>query len=195
MPTPRDGTHQHPELESLPPRISLLMKWQAITGIDIEFILWLLGLDAILCAYNIVACVLGRFFLDHFHLWKQSIPPDARSIDKYGELIAAFLAGCLSLPATLGLVYMCLRIDDMLDAQGKRFQILGHDILPFALILFMIFSMVPIAGAIVHPGLHYVKADSMLAVYWFGSLLIVSSLALITAILIAGRQLRLKAFG
>ncbi|KAH8824911.1 hypothetical protein DL96DRAFT_1611256 [Flagelloscypha sp. PMI_526] len=183
MPTPREGTLQHRDLESLSPRpFFRLPKWLA--SIDVEFVNSFFFFFVAVSIYNTVACALGRFFLDHFHLWNRTIPPDARSLDKHGELVAAFLASCLSLIATVAILYLCTFLDDVLRVRGKNFEILTHNPSILGIIIFSVVTMVPVAGAIIHPGLHYVNPVSMLAVYGFGSVLLIPSLALLFVIVV-----------
>ncbi|KAH8813667.1 hypothetical protein DL96DRAFT_1685035 [Flagelloscypha sp. PMI_526] len=70
----------------------------------IKFISWLLGITLAFTVYNIGACALGRFLLDHFHLWDRNIPPDASELNKHAELIAALLASWLSTLAAIGVI-------------------------------------------------------------------------------------------
>ncbi|KAH8796877.1 hypothetical protein DL96DRAFT_1010581 [Flagelloscypha sp. PMI_526] len=98
MPTPYPGTVQQPDVENIyqPPK-------RRRTA-DLKLIVQLMEISISSCVHGVTCCALGRFMLDHFHLWQSRwiIPPGVPSIEKHAELIAAFLAGCLTGPATYG---------------------------------------------------------------------------------------------
>ncbi|KAH8813668.1 hypothetical protein DL96DRAFT_1715983 [Flagelloscypha sp. PMI_526] len=171
MPTPKQGTLQHRELEALVPPYS---RYAAVKGFLNDWLApigWVLGITIFSAAYNIGACALGRFFLDQFHLWDRRIPSEASSLDKHAELYAALLAGCVSTPVAIGLLIMFFMIDDILDRRfNMNFQFLSSLSRIVALIVAIEWTFLPICAAIIHPRYKYVNPISILGVYWFGSL-------------------------
>ncbi|KAH8824036.1 hypothetical protein DL96DRAFT_1818735 [Flagelloscypha sp. PMI_526] len=171
MPTPRVGTIQHPELGTLhtpyvKSRVNTVIREWTI------FLLWLLGITAAVVTYNIGACALGRFFLDHFHLWNRRIPSSASSLDKHAELLGVLLAGCLSTPLTLELILAIFKVEDISRRRGGTVEIIDSSDKAVALLIFVDWTLIPISGAIIHPRYQYVNPVSLLGVYWFGNVVL-----------------------
>ncbi|KAH8824037.1 hypothetical protein DL96DRAFT_1818736 [Flagelloscypha sp. PMI_526] len=171
MPTPREGTIQHHELGTLYVPYSR-SRVNAFINDWLIPIAWLLPVTAAIAAYNIGVCALGRFFLDHFHLWNRRISSSASSLDKHAELLAVLLAGCLSTPVTLGLALAIFEVEDMLERKGRRIEILDSMVKAVVVLFFVNWILVPISGAILHPRYQYVTPVSLLGVYWFGNLVL-----------------------
>ncbi|KAH8813825.1 hypothetical protein DL96DRAFT_1625474 [Flagelloscypha sp. PMI_526] len=109
--TPRVGTEQQPDLESLTPpppsTFQFIQKsFQSFKDDPVYyFIMWslwsiifLIAAGAV-SAYNVLVGVTGRHILDHYSLWQRALPPNKPSIpdhSKDGDLIAAATAGVLS---------------------------------------------------------------------------------------------------
>ncbi|KAH8813696.1 hypothetical protein DL96DRAFT_1625163 [Flagelloscypha sp. PMI_526] len=174
MPTPRAGTHQEQDLENLytPYKKSWVSKYLKPT-------FWVVVFTVICCGYNIAACAIGRFFLDFFRLWKSTIPQGTPGIDKHAELIAAFVAGCLATPATFGFLRVLVRIDELLKKQGVDYQLLDHSKTILWSYVFMTWVLVLVTGAVFHLRFQHVSVVTMLAVFGFGSLLLVPTIGLL----------------
>ncbi|KAH8813670.1 hypothetical protein DL96DRAFT_1625075, partial [Flagelloscypha sp. PMI_526] len=171
--TPRVGTVQHLELEAQVQASDSTMK--RIIEDWLIPIAQLLGVTAAIAAYNIGACALGRFFLDHFHIWDRQIPTDASHINKYAELFAALLASCLSTPVAFGLIFMLfIYVDEFLDRLEIKFQFLDDATVSTMIIITFLteWSLIPVAAAIFHPRFHSVNPVSLLGVYGFGTLVL-----------------------
>ncbi|KAH8834698.1 hypothetical protein DL96DRAFT_1701727 [Flagelloscypha sp. PMI_526] len=175
MVTPREGTVQHQDLEALPP-YSKSGIWFHYGKPTASILAWIAGV----CAYNVSTCALGRFFLDHFHLWTRIIPSDAPTLDKHAELIVALLAGCLSIPLTILTYVIVDDLDRMLWVQGYRFQFTNIDNIIVWILVVALLTLFPATAALIHLKFHHVTPVSTLAVFGFGSLITLpSSLALI----------------
>ncbi|KAH8795131.1 hypothetical protein DL96DRAFT_1723782 [Flagelloscypha sp. PMI_526] len=172
MTAPRGGTLQQGELESLHPPYP---RFAAVKEFIDEWMLpiaWIIGFTALGAAYNIGACALGRFFLDHFHLWNRIIPADASSLDKRAEYFAGLIASCLSIPVATVLIAALFVMEDVLDRRGKRFRPLASLSNIVILITFTEWCLLPVSGAIIHTRFYYVNPISLMGVYWFGSLVL-----------------------
>ncbi|KAH8824038.1 hypothetical protein DL96DRAFT_1713394 [Flagelloscypha sp. PMI_526] len=170
MPTPRAGTMKHDELRTLyapysRPKVDVFIDGWLIP------IAWLFLVAVVIAAYNVGVCALGRFFLDHFHLWNRGIPSSASSRDKHAELFAVLLAGCLSFPIFLALTLASLKFEVVLERRGRRVEILDTR-KAVALQVFINWIFVPVSGAIIHPRYQYTNPISILGVYWFGNLVL-----------------------
>ncbi|KAH8795129.1 hypothetical protein DL96DRAFT_1690426, partial [Flagelloscypha sp. PMI_526] len=115
--------------------------------------------------------------LDHFRLWDRVIPPDVPKIERHAELIAALLAGWLSSPVAIGLL-LILRfgVDSWLRRAELKFRFLDHISTVVVVVLLSEWSLLLVAGAMLHPRFHYVDPISLLGIYCFGSLLLVPPL-------------------
>ncbi|KAH8796823.1 hypothetical protein DL96DRAFT_1643301 [Flagelloscypha sp. PMI_526] len=173
MATPYLGTIQHPDIESLivyrPPKRQC--------PYDLQLPLILLEINVASCIHTITCCALGRFMLDHFHLWRSTwiIPSDAPGIEKHAELIAALLAGSLAGPGLYGGGHVA---DAMISAElDKRFRDLRRrtripigNIPLWGVYFLILWALLAITGAVLHPRFHYLTAGSILGVYGFGAL-------------------------
>ncbi|KAH8796849.1 hypothetical protein DL96DRAFT_1643354 [Flagelloscypha sp. PMI_526] len=166
MPTPHPGTIQEPDLENIyqPPK----RRWPFDLLLSIQIVEISIGS----CIHNVACCALGRFMLDHFHLWNSRwiIPPDAPSIEKHAELIPAFVAGCLAGPATYG---GAVAADSFIIALRKRhvqIRIPRGDGGVWAIYLLSLWILMAVIGAILHPRFRYVNVGSILGVFGFGNL-------------------------
>ncbi|KAH8834696.1 hypothetical protein DL96DRAFT_1701725 [Flagelloscypha sp. PMI_526] len=185
MVTPQEGTIQHQDLEALqlPPHSKPVKSW--LTTYSLKLIspsrneggsttrttALILACIAGVCAYNISTCALGRFFLDHFHLWTRTMSPDAPTVEKHAELIVALLAGCVSVPLTILTFAIVDDLDRELWIQGWRFQIMNiHNIIIWIFVVVLI-SVLPTIAAMIHLKFHHVTPVSTLAVFGFGSLI------------------------
>ncbi|KAH8829783.1 hypothetical protein DL96DRAFT_1590395 [Flagelloscypha sp. PMI_526] len=171
MGTPKPGNVQHHDLEAIrtnhPTAYENWRDW-------VEIIAWLVGFTATAAGYNIAACALGRFFLDHFRLWDRVIPSGVSEIDKYAELIAALLSSWLSTPLAAGLIYVLyFPVEDWLRRRRPTFRIPDGFRPLFSIVLLIEWSLLPVSGAILHPRFHYVDPVSLLGAYFFGSLLLI----------------------
>ncbi|KAH8813655.1 hypothetical protein DL96DRAFT_1715971 [Flagelloscypha sp. PMI_526] len=183
MGTPKPGTIQQPDLGYIYipriPRTRAQRFWSEWGDLTV----WLLGITLAFTSYNIGAYALGRFFLDHFHLWNRVIPSDASKFDKHGELIAAFLAGWLSTPAALGLLNILAHgVDEWLERRKIRFRFLDHLSAIVVAVLLTEWSILLATGAMLHPRFRYVDPVSLFGVYWFGSLLLMPTLGSLAAL-------------
>ncbi|KAH8813701.1 hypothetical protein DL96DRAFT_1716008 [Flagelloscypha sp. PMI_526] len=87
MSTPRAGTLHQSDIETLHrPYKSPYKGW--VQEYLVPF-LWVNLYTTASSCYNVGACALGRFMLDHFHLWKQTIPLHTSGVSRHAELIAA----------------------------------------------------------------------------------------------------------
>ncbi|KAH8795132.1 hypothetical protein DL96DRAFT_1300887 [Flagelloscypha sp. PMI_526] len=176
MGTPKAGTIQHPALSPIySPRSTSSQLWRDW----IKFISWLFGITLAFTVYNIGACALGRFLLDHFHLWDRNIPSDASELNKHAELLAALLASWLSTLAAIGVIIILVRYIDRwirriqrqyIGRRRRKFQFGDHYWTIVVVVLLSEWSLLPIAGAMLHPRFHYVDPVSLLGVYGFGNL-------------------------
>ncbi|KAH8804092.1 hypothetical protein DL96DRAFT_1686755 [Flagelloscypha sp. PMI_526] len=123
---------------------------------------WVLAITVAAAAYNIGACALGRFSLDHFHLWNRRIPSNASSLDKHTELYAALLATCLSAPVSLGLIYAIFNTEAIISRRYWRFTIVTSLFQLAGLIVLVEWNLIPISAAIIHPKYQYVNSVSIL---------------------------------
>ncbi|KAH8796834.1 hypothetical protein DL96DRAFT_1643319 [Flagelloscypha sp. PMI_526] len=181
MGTPYPGTIRQPDVENIyqPPK--------SRRKYDLRLIVQLMEISTSSCVHAVTCCALGRFMLDHFRLWgsRWIIPPDAPSIDKHAELIAAFMAGSITGPAWYGtaiggyFVYseLCSRYPNL---RGRiRIPAPFDLVFIWALYFVVLWTLLVIIGAILHPRFHYLTVGSVLAVYGFGGLLLLPpSLAL-----------------
>ncbi|KAH8796835.1 hypothetical protein DL96DRAFT_1643320 [Flagelloscypha sp. PMI_526] len=120
--------------------------------------------------------------LDRFHIWDSRwiIPTSAPSVEKNAELIAAFMAGCLTGPATYGAavggytVLSALRNKYPSLRTRMQFRIPTplQDMPIWTIYFFVLWTLLAVTGAILHPRFHYLTVGSVLAVYGFGSLLL-----------------------
>ncbi|KAH8829786.1 hypothetical protein DL96DRAFT_1590413 [Flagelloscypha sp. PMI_526] len=178
MGTPKPGNTQHHDLEAIHINRSTAREdWREWA----ELISWLVGITATITGYNIGACALGRFFLDHFRLWDRIIPTGVSEIDKHAELIAALLAGCLSAPLAIGIVFVLyFYVEDWLERRHSKFEIPDGFPPIIFIVLLTEWSLLPTAGAMLHPRFQYVDPVSLLGVYFFGSLLLIPWLGPLT---------------
>ncbi|KAH8813674.1 hypothetical protein DL96DRAFT_501016 [Flagelloscypha sp. PMI_526] len=170
MPTPRQGTIQHREIETPVPPYS---RYTAVKNFLDDWLVpisWILAFTILCAAYNIGACALGRFFLDHFHLWDRRIPSEASSLDKHAELLAALLASCLSTPIAIGLLVVFSKADDIYDRREMRFKFLNSLSSIVVFIVLTEWAFLPVSGVILHPRYQYVNPISILGVFWFGNI-------------------------
>ncbi|KAH8825501.1 hypothetical protein DL96DRAFT_1817045 [Flagelloscypha sp. PMI_526] len=170
MPTQYPGTIQQPDVESLyqPPKKKLLLqRWILLT---IQLIEISIGSSI----HSVACCALGRFMLDHFHLWSSRwiIPPNEPSIEKHAELIAAFMAGCLAGPATYGAAAVSHTIIPDLRRRNVYVRIRTDDLGSWAVYLLVLWVSMAITGAMLHPRFRYLTVGSILGVYGFGALLL-----------------------
>ncbi|KAH8796837.1 hypothetical protein DL96DRAFT_1643326 [Flagelloscypha sp. PMI_526] len=168
MPTPKAGTVRQPDVEVLSSPSK--KEWFK----DLPLTIWLALLSAVSCVYCIISCALGRFFLDHFHLWpsRYTVPSDAPSLDKHAELIAALVAGCLTGPATFGAIILFYLFGDILIPRHMP-SVLGR--LPLlGICFFVILVLLAILGAMFHMRFRYLTVVTILATYGFGSLFLLS---------------------
>ncbi|KAH8813697.1 hypothetical protein DL96DRAFT_1625164 [Flagelloscypha sp. PMI_526] len=163
------GTLRESDLESLKQSSPAKKRW---IPKKLKPTFWITLFTASCCGYNVVACTIGRFLLDHFRLWKWTIPFDTPSIEKHVELIAAFVAGCLATPATFGLLFILISVDDQLKKREVKYQFSDHGYHLIWPPIFVNLVLVIVAGAMFHPQFRYAGAVSILAVYGFGCLLI-----------------------
>ncbi|KAH8813665.1 hypothetical protein DL96DRAFT_1625068 [Flagelloscypha sp. PMI_526] len=170
MGTPRVGTIQHSDLERVYIHHSAMSQFWREWG---TFIAWLFGITLGFTAYNIGACALGRFFLDHFHIWDRTMPPYASEIDRHAELIAALVASWLSTPGALGLLVILFTVDDWLRIEMKaKFQFIDYFSTIVVVTLLTEWSFLLVAGAMLRPRFHYINLVALQGVYWFGSLIL-----------------------
>ncbi|KAH8800123.1 hypothetical protein DL96DRAFT_1637024 [Flagelloscypha sp. PMI_526] len=182
MATPHSGTIQHPDIESLtvyrPPKRQC--------PFDIKLYLILFEISVGSCLHTITCCALGRFMLDHFHLWKSNwiIPSDAPGIEKHAELIAAFMAGSLAGPTLYGGGHVAValiptKIEAWYSNLRNRTQIPISDLPLWTWYFFVLWSLLVVTGALLHLRFRYLTVGSVLGVYGFGALfLFLPSLAL-----------------
>ncbi|KAH8813704.1 hypothetical protein DL96DRAFT_1716011 [Flagelloscypha sp. PMI_526] len=182
MPTPSAGTSKQPDIET--PYRPYKRPYRGWVHEYLVPILWVSFYTTVSSGYNVGACALGRFMLDHLHLWEWSIPLDTPSINKHAELIAACVAGCLASLATIGVVLILFWLDRHLKKRGVKFQfgdsvytmIWAHVIINWVLVV--------LAGLMFHPRFQDVNALSMLAIYGFGNLLLLPTLYLLRYMII-----------
>ncbi|KAH8813702.1 hypothetical protein DL96DRAFT_1820962 [Flagelloscypha sp. PMI_526] len=188
MPTPKEGTLQQPDLEALSHPYQSRESWVSEYLIPLLWILlYLTGFGG----YNVAAGALGRFMLDHFHLWNQTIPSNTAGIDKHGELIAALVAGCLAPPMTVWIMVILILVDDQLRKRDVKFQF-GDDAGFRAVVWISVFANwvgIIMTGAMFHPRFQHVKVASMLAIYGFGNLLLLPTLRLLVGMTLGSLRL------
>ncbi|KAH8795137.1 hypothetical protein DL96DRAFT_1567776 [Flagelloscypha sp. PMI_526] len=170
MPTPKQGTVQQRDLETLLPQYPRYISVKHFYEDWIGPFCIVLAITAFSAAFNIGACALGRFFLDHFHLWDRRIPSEASSLDKHAELFAAVLASCLSTLVAIGLFVIFIKADDIFKRWKMNFRFLNFPSSLLVLLVLIEWAFLPVSGAIIHPKYQYVNPVSMLGVYWFGHL-------------------------
>ncbi|KAH8796836.1 hypothetical protein DL96DRAFT_1009556 [Flagelloscypha sp. PMI_526] len=176
MLTPYPGTIQQPDIDSIYPPTKTRGKF------NLRLIVQLVEISAGSCAHTVTCCALGRFMLDHFHLWHSRwiIPPNAPNIEKHAELIAAFMAGCLTGPAIYGAVVGASFFFSELRSRFPRLRARLRFRIPYPfsdspiwiLYFFVLWTLLAVTGAILHPRFQYLTVGSVLAVYGFGSLLL-----------------------
>ncbi|KAH8831831.1 hypothetical protein DL96DRAFT_1589137 [Flagelloscypha sp. PMI_526] len=168
MPTPYPGTVQQLDVENIYPLPKSQWRYRMRTIIAV------IEISIGSCAHTITCCALGRFMLDHFHLWhtRWSIPPDAPNIEKHAELIAAFLAGSLAGPGTYGGAVVFVAIDDELQRRWPQIRIPTSSWVLWAIYFFVLWTLLVITGAVLHLRFSYLTVGSTLGVYGFGSLLL-----------------------
>ncbi|KAH8813705.1 hypothetical protein DL96DRAFT_1716012 [Flagelloscypha sp. PMI_526] len=187
MPTPKSGTIQQPDLEALyipykkvffQPRLCALeidvvyLQTRSKITDNVRFYLWVLFITGLFCGYNIAACALGRFLLDHFHLWKWTIPSDAPSIERHAELIAAFLATFLATPTMVVVFLFLIWADHRLEDRDVNYQFQDHSYSLVGAYVFANWAMMIVTGAMFRPRFHHISVASILGVYGFGNLLL-----------------------
>ncbi|KAH8813806.1 hypothetical protein DL96DRAFT_1821046 [Flagelloscypha sp. PMI_526] len=173
MATPTVGTiqqHLDPILVPPPSRFSRAMKLAYWWGV------YCTSVAGIMLPYNTLSCFLGRYLLDHFHLWDRTLPPGTdRSRGKDGELIsaaiAAFIGTLLSLAGGLFSVVVSERffVDPGTSSRNAEVAWFGVFYVPCCL-LAAVGSMAA-SGGFMHARFHYVHPDTLLGVYAFGSLI------------------------
>ncbi|KAH8813695.1 hypothetical protein DL96DRAFT_1625161 [Flagelloscypha sp. PMI_526] len=179
MPTPKAGTIRQQDLEILPRRSKNDWRSQYLVPT-----LWLTLFTGAFCGYNVAACALGRFLLDHFHLWKRTIPSDTPSIEKHAELIAAFVAGFLATPTAFGFFSALTWVDKELMRRKVKYQFLLQSYASFWAEVFMVdLVAVTVTGAIFHSRFRQMGAVSILAVFGFGSLLLVPAVGFVVGVI------------
>ncbi|KAH8813698.1 hypothetical protein DL96DRAFT_1625165 [Flagelloscypha sp. PMI_526] len=168
------GTVQQPDLEALV--YSHKEGWVSKFFWRTTFIIFII---AFFGGYNTAACALGRFMLDHFHLWNRTIPTDLAGIDKHAELIAAFVSGCLATLVALGILFPLGWIDGQLKKREVKYRFLHHNYTVVWAGIFASLGGLTVTGEIFHPRFQHISIVSMLGVYGFGNLLILPTLALL----------------
>ncbi|KAH8813684.1 hypothetical protein DL96DRAFT_1625114 [Flagelloscypha sp. PMI_526] len=180
MTTLRGGTVQHQDLGALPlPPGPPYLKYKYIWDDYGKPTAWTLAITTAICTYNVSACALGRFFLDHFHLWNRTMPPDVPNIEKHAEPIVALLAGALSPPLTFLIFSILFLIDDIILVRGYKFRILDVYGMLVWIFIVALFSLLPAMAALIHLKFLHVTPLTTLAVFGFGSLVIFPSFALL----------------
>ncbi|KAH8813652.1 hypothetical protein DL96DRAFT_500483 [Flagelloscypha sp. PMI_526] len=180
MGTPKPGTIQHPELEHIYISRTRAQRFWRNWVVPIA---WLLGITLAFTSYNIGAGALGRFMLDHFRLWNRVIPLDTPKLDRHAELIAALLASWLSSPVAIGLLLILhFGVDRWLRRIELKFRFLDHISTVVVVVLLSEWSLLLVAGAMLHPRFQYVDPVSLLGIYCFGSLLLIPPLGSLVGI-------------
>ncbi|KAH8796841.1 hypothetical protein DL96DRAFT_1689011 [Flagelloscypha sp. PMI_526] len=168
MPTPHPGTVRQLDVETIypPPRQE--------SPSNLKLIVQLIEISISSCVHTITCCALGRFLLDHFHLWhaRWTVPPDAPSIEKHAELIAAFLAGCLAGPGTYGVAIVVDAIDTEIRRRRPLMRLPETALVLWGIYFFALWTLLVITGAILHTRFRYLTVGSILGVYGFGSLIL-----------------------
>ncbi|KAH8796846.1 hypothetical protein DL96DRAFT_1643342 [Flagelloscypha sp. PMI_526] len=112
--------------------------------------------------------------LDHFHLWNSRwiIPPYAPSIDKHAELIAGFVAGCLTGPVTYGVSLIADFIIAALRKRNMPVRIPPGTWGIWLIYMSTLWTLMAIMAAVLHSRFHYLTVGSILAVFGFGNLVL-----------------------
>ncbi|KAH8813803.1 hypothetical protein DL96DRAFT_1625425 [Flagelloscypha sp. PMI_526] len=134
-------------------------------------------LAAFVMPYNVLSCFIGRYILDHYHLWHRTLPLGVeRSGGKDGELIAAAIAGAFS----ASFIITLYNIASWSVRYGYRHPGVSTACmcLPTGPIkwcfwaILILWSPLPLFGALMHLRFDYVDPVSMLGIYGFGAMII-----------------------
>ncbi|KAH8823384.1 hypothetical protein DL96DRAFT_272342 [Flagelloscypha sp. PMI_526] len=161
MPTPRPGTVQQ-DLESLP--VSKPKRKSHL----LPHLSWAVGT----IVFSVASCALGRYMLDHYAIWDQPIPQNS-----HGELISAAVAGCF--------ISTAMELVNFVDNKLVYYKWYPDFTTFWALVYVLVVTTcttcvaVVVAAAIVHPfdNFWYVTPPRLLAVYAFGSIILLPSVA------------------
>ncbi|KAH8823383.1 hypothetical protein DL96DRAFT_1713800 [Flagelloscypha sp. PMI_526] len=172
MPTPRPGTVQQ-DIESLPvdrPKRTFHL---------IPHLSWAVAV----IVYSVASSALGRYMLDHYAIWNSPIPQNS-----HGELIASVIAGCFISPG--------LELLNFVDKKLVFYR--WHPdcstfwaIISVMVVVASITCVAVVVGAVIvqaFDNLSYVTLQRLLAVYAFGSIILLPSVtgaALLSAVLYA----------
>ncbi|KAH8833431.1 hypothetical protein DL96DRAFT_1552381 [Flagelloscypha sp. PMI_526] len=159
MPTPRPGTVQQ-DIESLPvgrPKRTFHL---------LPHLFWAVAT----IVYSVASSALGRYMLDHYAIWNLPIPQNS-----HGELIASAIAGCFISPG--------LELFNFVDKKLVLYRWYPDCSTFWALISVMVVviciaCVAVVVGAVIvqaFDNLSYVTPQIMLAVYAFGSVILLPS--------------------
>ncbi|KAH8817752.1 hypothetical protein DL96DRAFT_1623242, partial [Flagelloscypha sp. PMI_526] len=177
MPTPYPGTIRQPDLENL--YVYPKQAW-----CNVKLTCQFTAITLLISGYNVAACALGRFFLDHFHLWRWSVPAGVTGFDKHAELVTAFVSSVIATPATIGVFWVVILILHEIEKRGVIFQFSDRSLLWIYIVVTWV--LLALMGTAFHPRFQHITTVSMLAVYGFGNLLLLLSIVLIGAAAVGG---------